>query len=60
MKRAVATLTFYVYGETEEEIKKQSQQIKEKINKEISDSEAEIEGIYMKPWGELGQLKKMK
>ena len=57
MKRAVATLTFYIYGETEEEIKSQSKEICENFNEDLRKGEAEIESLHLKPWGKLGELK---
>lgn len=59
MKRAVATLTFYVYGETEEEIKNQSKEIAKNFNEDLRQGDAEIESLHLKPWGKLGELKKI-
>lgn len=62
MKRGVATITIYVYGETEKHLVDQSKHIAESINTEISrECEASVEKIHSKPFGAYGdQIKEIK
>lgn len=59
MKRAVATITVYVYGETEKDLKGMANDLCRTINNESKLFEAEIESLHLKEFGKLGELKKI-
>jgi predicted translin family RNA/ssDNA-binding protein len=48
MKRAIATITVYVYGETEQEQFDNAKQIAQKINRECN---ATVEKLHSAPFG---------
>ena len=60
MKRAVATITVYVYGETEQEILEQTEKVCEGINNIEIEHDASVESIILKPHGKLPPYKEIK
>lgn len=59
MKRAIATITVYVYGETEQEQFDKAKEIAKKINL-IEDCNASVEQLHSAPFGSIGnQIKQI-
>jgi len=55
MKRAVATITVYVYGETVVDLKDKAKYIEESINRAVQhDAEAKVEQLHEVPFGKIG------
>lgn len=59
MKRGVATITVYVYGETDEDLIKQGKEIAEGINL-IYDGRAEMETLHQATSGKIGRQEQIK
>lgn len=60
LKRAVVTITAYVYGEDEVKIKKEVHKICDKVNSMTNlngEPIAEAEKLQLKTWGKIGELK---
>lgn len=60
MKRAVATLTVYIYGETDQELKQKSNDVSKMMNEMEPSLESEVEGLIEIPFGKIGANREIK
>lgn len=54
MKRAVATITVYVYAKTVDQLIKKGQEIAEIIYQEDPECDAKMEKLHLVPFGKIG------
>jgi hypothetical protein len=54
MKRAVATITVYVYGEDVNELIQQGKAVEGQINSALPEGKAEMEKLDLVPFGKIG------
>jgi hypothetical protein len=54
MKRAVATITVYVYGEDVNDLIKKGKEVQEHINGAWPEAHAEMEKLDLVPFGKIG------
>ena len=59
MKRAVATITVYVYGETVNDLKNEAKR-HEAILLNDGDNRAEVEKLHLVEFGKIGEAKEIK
>tara|TARA_R110000851_G_scaffold108617_1_gene230065 strand:- start:38636 stop:38830 length:195 start_codon:yes stop_codon:yes gene_type:complete len=59
MKRAVATITVYVYGETNEELIQGGKEVQNHINESFLNVKAEMEKLDLVPFGKIGTPQKI-
>lgn len=60
MKRAVATITVYVYGETEDELKQKAMDATKAINGIEPSFDADCEKLHVVPFGKIGHQQEIK
>ena len=57
--RGVAAISVYVYGETEEELKKEAEKLAS-ILREHDDNHAKVDCLYEAPLAKIGDLREIK
>lgn len=60
MKRAIATITVYVYGDDVNDLIMEATEIEDKINKQYPEGSAKVESLHLKEFGKMGELKEIK
>lgn len=60
MKRGVATVTFYVYGETDDELKQKAMDATKAINEIEPSFDADCEKLHVVPFGKIGHQQEIK
>lgn len=60
MKRAVATITVYVYGENENELRQKAMDATKAINEIETSFDADCEKLHLVPYGKIGHQQEIK
>lgn len=60
MKRAVATITVYVYGETEADLIDEGKLICRELRSTFNNTEASMEKLHSVPFGKIGHQQEIK